>query len=216
MPPTDEERREKRRKNRERRRDQRARTRVDESQTWNPTTTTTTRSNDDLAARYAPTAWSGNSGQGEFTELTCPSGQMCLVRRPGVRGLMKAGVLHSVDALSVAIDNGIRKGTGQRPQDEAITLKAITENPSMLEDALHMSHRILCYVVVAPVLEMPRDDPTNRKPGVLYADDVDEMDMMFIINFVMGGSKELETFRERFEENLRSLDAQSANGSTSE
>lgn len=167
-------------------------------------------------ARYAPTAWAkaGNSG---FTELQCPSGQFCLVRRPGVQGLMAAGVLHSMDTLAVLVDDGIRAGTGQPPRDTPeITLKTVMDNPGALESAMHMTHRIVQYCVVAPTLALPLSDPTNRRPDVVYVDDVDEVDLMYILNYVMGGTKDLERFREGFAENVRSLESQSTDAGTTE
>ena len=51
--------------------------------------------------KYAPTTWGSELGGAE--DLTVPSGQTCLVRRPGVQGLMEAGILHDLDTLTAEV-----------------------------------------------------------------------------------------------------------------
>ncbi len=46
---------------------------------------------------YAATAWGQSANDPTPTDLTVPSGQRCLVRRPGLEQLLREGVLFETD-----------------------------------------------------------------------------------------------------------------------
>lgn len=148
--------------------------------------------------KYAPTAW-GNSGSG-LTDLECPSGQTCLVRRPGVEGLVREGVLHNLDTLTSLVQTEhIDRVSGkkvQQPRDDEQIMKDLLDNPAKMDSAFHMVDRVVCAVVVKPEVEMAPNDPTRRRPGMVYTDMIELEDKLFILNFAVGGSRDLERFRE--------------------
>jgi hypothetical protein len=43
---------------------------------------------------------------------------------------------------------------------------------------------------------------TNRQPGVIYADMIELIDKVFVFNFVVGGTRDLESFRNGLDELL--------------
>jgi hypothetical protein len=158
-------------------------------------------------------------------DLECPSGQLCLVRRPGVEGLLAAGVLRDIDSLTAIVGEAHldrvhpeRKAKGKQPsdhkakekpaktQDEAIS--ELLEDPDKLANVMHTIDRVICHVVVKPEVEMTPNDPTRRKDKVIYADMVELEDKMFIFNFAVGGSGDLESFREEFDSAVGSLATQ--------
>ena len=155
-------------------------------------------------ARYAPTTW--GTAPGTFLEdLVVPSGQLCQVRRPGVEGLIKAGVLHDIDSLTAMVeDKHVKRAKGQ-PQ---IDVDSVMKDPGALDNILHVTDRVVCYVVVQPRIEMTPNDPTTRKSGVIYADMVDLEDKMFILNFAVGGTRDFERFRGELEGHVRGVDGQ--------
>lgn len=157
---------------------------------------------DEGDARYAPTTW--GTAAGTFLEdLVVPSGQLCQVRRPGVEGLIQAGVLNDLDSLTAIVDNKhVKRALGQK-QIDASQLKI---DGKMIENIMHVTDRIVCYVVVQPRIEMTPNDPTRRESGVIYADMVDLQDKMFILNYAVGGTRDLERFRGELAESVRSLD----------
>lgn len=156
--------------------------------------------------KYAATTWT--SPEGEMTDLTVPSGQLCLARRPGVQGLMKAGILHDLDSLSGIVDKQHIKRVEGKP--DQVDVASIMNDPRQLEAVMHTVDRVVCYVVVKPQILMTPNDPTSRVPGRVYADMVDLMDKMFILNFAVGGVRGLEPFREQFEEAMGGLGSQSS------
>lgn len=144
---------------------------------------------EDPNSRYAPTGWL-SGGIGTLEDVTVPSGQLCLMRRPGVQGLMVAGVLHNVDSLSAIVKEKHLTAEGK------IDAKSLSEDPADLEAIMHTVDRVICHCVVKPEIAMTPSDVTNRKSGVVYADMVDVGDKMFLFNYAVGGTRDLESFRE--------------------
>lgn len=166
---------------------------------------------------YAPTAW-GNSEVGGLTDLTVPSGQLCLVRRPGIEGLLKEGVLRDIDSFTALVNTKHVervKGKKGKPSDRAKKSKDTTadeiaellKDPDKMVNVMHTVDRVVCHVVVKPSIQMTPNDPTSRKAGVVYADMVELTDKMFIFNFVVGGSRDIERFLDESQGAVGDLDA---------
>lgn len=149
--------------------------------------------------KYAATQW-GSSVEGQI-ELTVPSGQLCLVRRPGVEGLLKAGVLHNIDSLTALVnEKHVTRVKGKKGKDKGaeIDIMSLMKDQKGLENVLHTVDRVVCHTVIKPHVEMTPNDVTRRKDGVVYTDMIDLMDKMFIFQFVVGGTRDLESFRGEF------------------
>lgn len=159
--------------------------------------------------KYAPTAWGGGTGQLAPIDLECPSGQLALVRRPGVEGLMKAGVLSNIDSLTSLVQSKHVEGAKPGVKPEIAQAAALMEDEEAMASILHTVDRVLCYCVLKPEIQMSPSDVTRRKDGVVYADMVEIVDKMFIFNYAVGGSKELEPFRRGLQELVGGLEAQS-------
>lgn len=105
--------------------------------------------------KYAPTAWGGE----HLIDLEMPSGQMAQVRRPGVTGLVKAGLLDSLDSLTALVktEHIDRVKTG-KPTTEVITaddIKTLSQDKERLFTALDLMDRVTEYVVVQPSVLRP-------------------------------------------------------------
>lgn len=148
---------------------------------------------EDPTSKYAPDAWI-SGGVGGMEDLTVPSGQLCLVRRPGMEGLMKAGVLHNVDSLSQIVNEKHIKRVNGKATDE-IDMTSLMKDSQGMEEVTNVIDKVICHVVVKPEIHRSPNDVTLRKPGVVYTDMVDITDKMFIFNFVVGGTRDLERFR---------------------
>lgn len=149
--------------------------------------------------KYMPTAWGGGTTNTGPQDLEMPSGQIALVRRPGIQQLMVEGVLHKMDNLTALVDKKyIKKGGTGKPSDN-IDVGGLIGDPEAMSQILHTVDRVVCAVVVRPQVQMTPNDPTRRIPGVIYADSVDLQDKMFIFNWSVGGSKDLESFRRESE-----------------
>lgn len=159
---------------------------------------------EDPTSKYAPDAWI-SGGVGGMEDLTVPSGQLCLVRRPGMQGLIKAGILHNVDSLSQIVNEKHLMRIEGKP--DQINMASLMEDDSGMDEVLHVMDKVICHVVVKPEIHRTPNDVTLRKPGVVYADMVDLVDKMAIFNYAVGGTRDMERFRGGLESALGSLEA---------
>lgn len=138
-------------------------------------------------------------------ELELPSGETCLVVRPGVQGLIGAGILDSLDTLTGLVQSELIDSKDPRNAQKAV--KALAENPQDLLKAMDLVDKVVCYVVKAPEVLMPPADASERDAEALYADEVDLDDKMFIFQFVVGGTRDIEQFRKESQELLGGVPA---------
>lgn len=148
---------------------------------------------EDPTSKYAPNAWL-SGGIGGMEDLTVPSGQTCLVRRPGMEGLMKAGILHNVDSLSQIVNEKHLMRVEGKKTDE-IDMTSLMKDDKGMDEVMLVVDKVICHCVVKPAVQRTPNDVTRRQPGVVYADMIDLVDKMFIFNFVVGGTRDLERFR---------------------
>lgn len=149
-------------------------------------------------------------GRTEGHDLDLPSGATCLVIRPGPTGLIKAGLLDSLDSLTSLVQ--IEHIDTKDPKKMAAAAKGMMQDPKRLQEGMDLIDKVVCFVVQQPAVRMP---PTEeeikeraekglppRDPKWFYIDDVDDEDKTFIFHYVMGGSKDLERFRQEREQLL--------------
>lgn len=163
---------------------------------------------------------------GEALEL--PSGNTCLVKRPGMEKLFSAGVLPD-ELTKIALKNIDAAKAPGKPQDhlppggvteglDSESMKEFMQSENAIEDIFSAFDRITEMCVIEPKVryhmrqvvdsnghtvtdikgrvqwkEIPTDE---RSEEFLYTDDVDPDDKAFIFNFVVGGTRDLEQFRE--------------------
>jgi hypothetical protein len=158
--------------------------------------------------KYALTGWSPNL----YVDLEVPSGQMCQVRRPGVEGLIRMGLLDKVDAItSIVNEKHIKRVKGQPTINE----KTLMADPDALLTAMSTIDKVMCHVIVQPSVKRPvvavdgveQELPESEyEPGVVYTSMIAIEDKMFIFNYAVGGSKDIEKFRNRIGESVSSVD----------
>lgn len=152
---------------------------------------------------YAPTAW----GADQYVDLECPSGQLCQVRRPGVEGLISAGLLKETDSLTSLVENKhVKRVKGEKQVD----VGKLMNDTDALTKVLKVVDKIVAYIVIQPSLRLPSITGPNgeelpmldedREQGVIYTDMVDLIDRMFIFQYAVGGSKDIEQFRKQLNE----------------
>lgn len=144
-------------------------------------------------------------------ELDLPSGNRCLLKRPGLPQLIAEGLIP--DTLQAIMQGQINKGRkGKKPVESEIddSLAEVMSDPQKMQEAFDMMDRICAHVMVEPPLKFHKFEivdgagvwevipDEDRDPEVLYTDDVDEMDKNFIFQFVVGGTRDLERFRQQF------------------
>lgn len=192
------------------------------------------------AAQAASNKYGQKWKKEKFHDLDLPSENVCQVRRPGVQGLIKAGVLESMDVLTALVQQvTLPRAEGKKVVDQ----DKIMDDPETVKKMLDILDDICLYVVHRPTLidkyyvfpdghpsegqriyyndageesadrnaGKPRvipdskrlqDDETDDSDPIIYVDEVDLDDKMFIMNYVVGGSRDLATFRDATQEAL--------------
>lgn len=167
-------------------------------------------------SKYAPTVWGNEeSGMGVTREVTCPSGQVILCRRPGPEQLMLEGVINDLDTLTSIVDSELIP-QAENGKKKAVDAKALAGNTDLLERMTHVMNRVACAVVVEPQVEYPPNDITRRKKNTIYADMISIEDRTFIMQFAMGGTADVETFRQEARARSGSVGAVEEDGEETE
>lgn len=136
------------------------------------------------------------------TEVQLPSGFTVLARRVDVRVMLKTGRIPN--SLRPILDRAMQ---GQETPTEDLT-KGVLEDPAKLDEMFGFIDQMwIDCVIEPPTAPNPRPAETDAAgniikeaefddPNIVYPKDVSDGDKMFMMNWAMGGSSDLERFRE--------------------
>lgn len=154
-------------------------------------------------------------------ELTLPSGEVCLVKRPGLPQLLADNVLPDVlmPIAMKAISSGQSGDTMSKEQSQAM-IGEMVEKEDGIASLFDATDRITAHCVVQPRCLYHRREVSpgkwetipdeDREEDCIYTDWVEEQDKMFIFNFVVGGTRDLMRFREQLGESMDGVEAESS------
>jgi hypothetical protein len=125
--------------------------------------------------------------------LELPSGKTCLARPVGIEAFLKAGVIPN--SLMKVITKALGENPTAADTDLTELMSGLSDNPDMLQDVFAMADNVTIYCVVEPMVNPLPTDGTPRNDDLLYVDEIDLEDKLFILNFGVGGSRDLEAFR---------------------
>lgn len=131
-------------------------------------------------------------------EQELPSGNVVIMRVPGLPTLLSEGLLP--DSLTSIIQSQINDRSGAKASNPGMDVSTPEELASMF-DAFD---KVFARCVVEPEVEFYRDSQGNSIPDedrndeIVYTDEVDLDDKIFVFNVVSGGTKDLEKFRSEF------------------
>lgn len=113
-------------------------------------------------SKYAPTAWVTDL----LMDLPLPSGQLCEVKRVGVTGLIKVGLLDSLDSLTAIVqtDHVDRMRSGGESKISPEDIQGLAGDAGRLETAMDLMDRVIEYVVNQPELLRPIRRDENGQP----------------------------------------------------
>lgn len=161
--------------------------------------------------------WKSSAASPAGKDLELPSGNVCLARPIPPEAFLKTGFIP--DPLSKIITEAVNSKKGLPPSK----VEEISGDPEKLSAAMETFDRVLVYSVVQPVVNMPpkcaregcsfrlmdgggihmdvnvegyhRFEEPERDEDVLYADMVDLEDKIFVFNWCVGGTADVESFR---------------------
>lgn len=154
--------------------------------------------------------WKKNANSGG--PLVVPSGNTAMVRNPGMQVFLAEGLVPNslMGPIQAALNTG-----------KAPTIQSYGDITSdMMADMLKMTDAVCVYCVIEPKLTSNRDaagniiDVDDRDEELLYVDEVSIEDKMFIFQWAVGGTRDLESFRKSSAEGLGGLPAVPESGST--
>jgi hypothetical protein len=152
---------------------------------------------------YAPTSWGSEDSSGSLVDLDLPSGQRCLAQRPGPEGLMTAGLLDDLDMLSTVLP----KVMGGRSSAKKFDAGELLRNPEMVKQAVALMNRVVVHVVVKPEITPEPADPQDKERGKIYPSSVSMDDKSFIFNWAVGGTRDLQRFRDELEGSVADVES---------
>lgn len=159
--------------------------------------------------KYALSSW----GASAYEDLHLPSGQLCLVKRVGIEGLLQAGVIHDIDPLQKLVREHEDRVQGKDAPDANQQMMEILKDDTQIASLIHLLNRVLCYVVEKPNVQMAPNDVTKRVDGVVYTDSVELEDKLYILTWTIGGAEKVAQFRKEYEESLGGLQSEPEDGS---
>lgn len=131
----------------------------------------------------------------EPVPLELPSGNTCLVRPVGMQAFLKQGFIPN--SLLGIVQAGLKAGETGKPAEidtDALMAEALAD-PEKLQDIFDIADSVTVYCVVEPPVH-PIPEDNLREEDKLYVDELDLDDKMFIFQFAVGGSRDLEPFRQ--------------------
>jgi hypothetical protein len=136
--------------------------------------------------KRAPTAAKQWKSKGT-SAIEVPSGNVALVRRKSLVAFIKAGTIPN--ALLPIITKAIAEG------EDTMNPREIFQDLGRIDDIVELIDSVVIECAINPkVYPVPADDE-ERDEDLLYVDELDEMDKLFVYQFVIGGTKDLEKFR---------------------
>lgn len=159
-------------------------------------------------------------------DVELPSGATCQARRPGVQGLIAAGVLDNFDSLTSLIQTEhIDKKSSRPPAAGAKVENAIEVGKALLADKAKMDagfqliDRLVAYVVTQPLVwidyqltgesdeDFAKREHEAERDEALAISEVDLEDRLYLMNWAVGGTSDLAAFRERLAGGMAGLAA---------
>lgn len=127
--------------------------------------------------------------------LVLPSGNVMRLKNPGIMELAHQGLIPN--ALMATIMESVQKGTEPSAENLMEGLQ-VTDMFDMMANA------IITMAVEPEVHPLPEEGET-RDDELLYIDDIDEVDKLFIWQWATGGTDDVEQFRRESSDMLASL-----------
>jgi hypothetical protein len=158
------------------------------------------------------TVWGDSTPVGAPIELTTPLGQTLLAKKVSIEGLLEMGILTMADSLTPLMEQHTKKRMKNGPSGPAtaeVDTNALMGDPNAMKSVMTLVDKIMPIVVVSPSVALHYEEVTvgkttvtrmipqdKRQPGMVYTDQIDFMDKMFIFEWAVGGLQAMLSFRQ--------------------
>lgn len=134
--------------------------------------------------------------------VTLPSGLVVTARRVALRAFLDQGDVPN--PLLEVVEEALNKGR-EMDMNQIVGGDGQKVNLDMVRDMYSMVDKIVMTVVVNPKVHPEPEDENDRDDDLLYVDEVDDEDKMFLFNWSQGGTEDLAKFREEASQDLVSV-----------
>jgi hypothetical protein len=127
--------------------------------------------------------------------IELPSGKFISLSNASLSSFVVTGQIPN--SLMSVITGAVNTKKGKGKQTEQETMDQILENPKALEDMFRAVDIYVCGIALDPQIHMVPENE-DRDPDLLYIDEIEQADKMYIFQRGIGGTTDLETFRREF------------------
>lgn len=120
--------------------------------------------------------------------MELPSGKFMQIRKVGFQAFLRTGMVPN--SLMAIVQSSIDRGVA--PEKE---LSKIMDDPKKLDDMLVMVDDVVVFVAMSPEVNKVPDKGTARSDDLLYVDELDDDDKMYIFGVATGDTADVATFR---------------------
>lgn len=134
--------------------------------------------------------------------LPLPSGLAVRARRVQLEDLVLQG--NVPNQLMAVVNEALDKGQ----KADIASMVGVDEGEvdiEMVRDMFTMVNEVVVTSVVSPVINPVPDEGDEKDDDLLYVDEVDPVDKMFIFQWCIGGTDDLERFRQEAGADMASL-----------
>lgn len=139
-------------------------------------------------------------------ELELPSGNVALVRAMRITDMLAEGFFPENLRGEILTQIGKAEGGQESSSLDPGNIQKMFEDPEKMNDMFSVFDKVLLKCVVEPKVLPAPENEADRDDELLYADEVDLEDKVFIFQWAVGGDDDLTSFREEFSEGVGSLE----------
>lgn len=127
--------------------------------------------------------------------IELPSGHLMALKNTSMAGFLQGGNIPN--ALMKVIQTAIAKQKGDVEASVEADVTEMMADPEKLVEVFATVDAFVITVAVEPRVHPVPEDEDDRDDELLYVDELDLEDKMFIFSRAMGSTKKLEQFREQ-------------------
>lgn len=148
-----------------------------------------------------PTSVAAWKKQSQLRPTLMPSGNYMTIRRVGMNALIQTGMMPN--SLLAYAEKAVAKGKAEEMSNEDIV--DVLKDPKKLADITAFFDKLIVFAAVEPEVHPLPGEGVEKDDNLLYVDEVDEEDKMFVFQLVTGGTTSVEQFRGQLIANVDAL-----------
>lgn len=148
-----------------------------------------------------PTSVAAWKKQAASPLVTLPSGNTMRIRKIGLQALIKTGKMPN--SLMTYAQKAVQKGKKQEVTE--VDMLGILQDEKKVREIAEFMDEVTIICAEEPEVHPLPEEGVDKDADLLYVNEVDEEDKMFLFQVVTGGTTEVETFREEHASNVAAV-----------